>query len=309
MIVLKNVDKSYEQGFWSRKIKVLHDLSLEISKGEIFGFLGHNGAGKTTTIKLMLNLLRPDNGTITINGIPASNPLSRQNIGYLPDQPYFYDYLTAAEFLHFSAKLYTTKPEAQVSRLLTLVGLGSSAGTQLRKFSRGMLQRLGFAQALISDPDILILDEPMTGLDPSGRYEMRELMLKLRNEGKTIFFSSHILSDAEMICDRVGIITNGRLVNIGKLNELISEQVQSVLIESEFETLADIKKAGAEFDNGLVQDNKLFISLTEPADVSAALTKIQSNNGKIISVLPRRQTLEDLFLKSTEYHATKSDHI
>ena len=220
-IVIEDLTKSYASGWPGRPPFVALDgLSLTVRRGEIFGFLGPNGAGKTTTLKILLGLVRATGGRALLLGQPAGDVETRRRIGFLPESPYFYDYLTADEFLTFYGQLaglgYTAIAQ-RVTDLLGLVGLADARARQLRKFSKGMLQRIGLAQALIHDPELVILDEPMTGLDPVGRKQVRDLILSLRDRGKTIFFSTHILHDVEMICDRVGIVMKGRLLASGRV--------------------------------------------------------------------------------------------
>jgi len=201
----------------------LEGLDLNVHEGEVFGFLGPNGAGKTTTIKILMGLIHPTSGTAKIFSHPADNIDVKSKIGFLPESSHFYDYLTASEILSFYGQLFGLSKNLIKERALSLlkrVGLASSAKLQLRKFSKGMLQRIGIAQALINDPDLIILDEPMSGLDPIGRKEMRELILGLKAQGKTIFFSSHIIHDVEMICDRVGILAHGKLLTVGRIDEI-----------------------------------------------------------------------------------------
>src|SRR6266545_4821768 len=225
VIEIDNLTKDYEVGFWrKRKVRALDGLSLAINQGEIFGFLGPNGAGKTTTLKLLMRLIYPTAGSARILGHSASDVSTRARIGYLPENPYFYDYLSGRELLEYTAALFGI-PAAQArvrsEELLGLVGLDSDRGNrQLRKYSKGMLQRIGIAQALVNDPEVVFMDEPMSGLDPIGRREVRDLLLSLREEGKTVFFSSHILSDVEALCDRAAILSRGRLVRCGTVREV-----------------------------------------------------------------------------------------
>ena len=223
-IKLENIYRSFKSHFWQKKKVVLHDISLSVKQGEIFGFLGPNGAGKTTTIKIITGLIRADSGSATILGFPAASIEAKKKIGFLPESPYFYDHLTGYEFLKIHALLgnYTDYKE-KVYHLLEKVGLKDAVHLPLRKYSRGMLQRIGIAQALIAEPQILILDEPLTGLDPIGRKQIKELILEQKAQGKTIFFSSHILPDAEAVCDRIGIIINGRIMNVGELNKFLKK--------------------------------------------------------------------------------------
>jgi len=227
-IRLDNIYRSFKTHFWHKKKEVLKGISFEIYEGEVFGFLGPNGAGKTTTIKIITGLIRPDTGTVSIFGKPVDSLETKKRIGYLPESPYFYEHLTGYEFLKVHARLSNCSDfkERSIS-LLERVGLQDSVDVPLRKYSRGMLQRIGIAQALISDPDVLILDEPLTGLDPLGRKELKELILEHKKKGKTIFFSSHILPDAEVICDRIGIIMDGKIMEIGELKKLLKKGVKT----------------------------------------------------------------------------------
>ncbi|MBE0500140.1 MAG: ABC transporter ATP-binding protein [Desulfuromonadales bacterium] len=236
MIRIDGVSKSFLEGVRRQRVQALSELSLAIGEGEVFGFLGPNGAGKSTTIKLLLNLIRPDCGTATIAGGDVADPAVRRRIGFLPENPYFYDHLSADELLWFGGKTCGMTPSAIDARselLLHRVDLLAARGRSLRTYSKGMLQRAGLALALIHDPDVVILDEPMSGLDPVGRRLVVDLILELKSQGKTVFFSSHILSDIERICDRVGIIAGGRLRLCGALSELLTEagSLESVFLD------------------------------------------------------------------------------
>ncbi len=227
VIKINQLTKGYSLGLGQTKIVALQGIDLEVEAGEVFGFLGPNGAGKTTTIKILVGLMRQTSGTAQLFGQDVNNSEVRSRIGFLAESPYFYEYLTAEEFLAFYGQLFDlSKNEIKLrpSALLKQVGLESSANVQLRKFSKGMLQRIGIAQALINDPELIILDEPMLGLDPIGRKEMRELILMLKSQGKTIFFSSHIIHDVEVVCDRVGILVNGKLLALGRIDEITNEK-------------------------------------------------------------------------------------
>lgn len=223
-IELKNICRSFKSHFWQRKKEVLKDVSLEIYKGEIFGFLGPNGAGKTTTIKIITGLIRPDSGSVKIFGHSANTLEVKKRIGFLPESPYFYQHLTGYEFLKISARLSNQKNcKSSILGLLEKVGLKHAVRLQLRKYSRGMLQRIGIAQTLVAEPELLILDEPLTGLDPIGRKEIKDIILEQKAKGNTVFFSSHILPDAEAVCDRIGIIIDGQIKKVGELNKLLKK--------------------------------------------------------------------------------------
>src|SRR6185436_1277770 len=225
VIEITNLTKDYEVGFWrKRKVRALDDLSLSIDRGQVFGFLGANGAGKTTTLKLLMRLIFPTTGRARILGHDIQDVSMHQRIGYLPENPYFYDYLTAREFLQYCGQLFGQEKAQRKQRteeVLDLVRLEQKSwDKQLRKFSKGMLQRVGLAQALVNDPEVVFLDEPMSGLDPVGRRQVRDLIASLPARGKTVFMSSHILSDIEVLCDRVAIMQRGKLAHLGRLNEL-----------------------------------------------------------------------------------------
>src|SRR5579872_5264432 len=218
-IEILGLTKDYPIGFWhNRTRRTLDNLSLQVEDGEVLGFLGPNGAGKTTTLKLLMGLIFPTAGTARIRGRGIDDVEMHREIGYLPEQPYFYDYLTARELLDYYARFFgydAAERRARVERFLQMVGLGDAAGVQLRKFSKGMLQRAGIAQAILHDPKVVFLDEPMSGLDPVGRREVRDIILQLKEKGRTVFFSTHILSDAEVLCDRVGVLVGGKLQGVG----------------------------------------------------------------------------------------------
>jgi ABC-2 type transport system ATP-binding protein len=281
-------------------VRALDGLSLRVEAGEVFGFLGPNGAGKTTTFKVLMRMIRPVAGSARILGRPLDELSMRGRIGYLPEQPYFYDYLTAREFLVYSGVLCDmTKSVAERSagRLLEEVGLADAADRRLRRFSKGMLQRLGLAQALINDPEVLFLDEPMSGLDPLGRREVRELIAALRAEGKTIFFSSHILTDVEAMCDRVAILNRGRLIEMGRLSEILktrSNEIEAVVSGANDRTLAELSRFAIEVSP---TPEGARVKLTTDHDIPRLLEIVHRANGRLVSANPVRESLEDLFLR------------
>src|SRR5437868_12260798 len=226
-IEILGLEKTYIVGSWRRKQKVaLKPLNLEIRSGEVFGFLGPNGAGKTTTLKLLMSLIFPTGGRAHILGLDWRDPSTRIHIGFLPEQPYFYDHLTPVELLDYYGRLSGVSPadrRTRIPRLLERVGIADQSQVQLRKFSKGMLQRVGIAQAVLHEPEIVFLDEPMSGLDPIGRREIREFIQSLNREGKTVFFSTHILSDAQALCDRVAVLNRGELRGVGVIADLVSQ--------------------------------------------------------------------------------------
>ncbi len=304
IIEIKNLSKEFRVGFIMKKIAALTDLNLSVEEGEIFGFIGPNGAGKTTTVKILTGLIYPTSGKAWIFGRDIRDVNIKRDIGFLPENPYFYDYLTAREFLNFYARLFSINKReiiARIDTLLDMVDLLKYKNVQLRRFSKGMLQRIGIAQALINDPKLVILDEPMSGLDPIGRTMIRDIILRMKDQGKTVFFSSHILSDVEMICDRVGMLFNGRLKDIGKLDTLLSTRVKSIEISASLMDdiyMESIKRLAA---NCILMDEKLFVVVNNETQKDEVLKIIEKGNGQLISLIPRRETLEDLFLKEINY--------
>jgi len=292
-ITINGISKYYRTGFWGRRFIALDNLSLTVHQGEILGYLGPNGSGKTTTFKVLLDLIRPDSGTISFFGRSA-NLQAREQIGFLPENPYFYMYLTAEESLHFYGQLKGMSGEERKSRipaLLQLVGLDHAAGRILKKFSRGMLQRIGIAQALVNDPDILILDEPMSGLDPTGRKQMRDIILGCRNQGKTVIFSSHILSDVEMMCDRAAVIQNGKLREIVQVGNMLDKQV------SHWEITCTSLPNTADFDQSIIHQTKKQILLKTDTEIEAKkiMADIERQGGRVLSFGPQRTNLEEYF--------------
>lgn len=296
VLQVENLYKSYKLGFIPRRYPVLKGISFSVYKGEIFGYLGPNGAGKTTTLKCILGIIFPDTGEIKLFGLPHLSLKAKEKIGYLPENPYFYEYLTAREFLNFYAQLFSNDRFAtkeKIAELLHLVGLEKAADLQLRKFSKGMLQRIGLAQALINDPELVFLDEPLGGLDPIGRKELRDVIVNLRDKGKTVFLCSHILQDIEMICDRVAIIVGGRLVAQGSLPELISEKIlftEITLSGLPRETLVGL----GEFVS--IRGDRALIKVFDEKKIDEILELVKEKKGKIHSLVPRTETLEDIFV-------------
>ncbi len=242
-IQLEDITRSFKNHFWQTKTQVLKGISFTIAKGEVFGFLGPNGAGKTTTIKIITGLIRPDSGKVSVFGEEANSITAKRKIGFLPESPYFYEHLTGYEFLKIHALLSDlTDHKQRVNELLQRVGLEQAKDLYLRKYSRGMLQRIGIAQALVGSPELLILDEPLTGLDPLGRKEIKDIILEEKAKGTTIFFSSHILPDAEAVCDRIGIIIHGEIREIGDLSELLRKGVKTDEVSLEDWFVAQLKR-------------------------------------------------------------------
>jgi ABC-2 type transport system ATP-binding protein len=310
MLAIKtvNLSKYYRSGFLTKKIKALDNVNLEVRTGEIFGFLGPNGAGKTTTIKILIGLVKPTTGSAFIFDEPPTSVKIKTRIGFLPETPYFYDHLTAEEFLTFCAQLQGLKNQKiAIDSILSLVGLKQAKKIPLRHFSRGMLQRIGIAQALIADPDIVLLDEPMGGLDPIGRKEIRDVIIGLKEQGKTVFFSTHILSDVEMLCSRVGILINGKLISVGVLNEILEEsfeQFEVTIRDLNQNIIQQFSKMG--FKTFIAEDKVTFYCPNEE-EAYFLLEKVRGAGGKLVSFIPRRKTLEDHFIREVTKEAKVTD--
>ena len=297
------LSKRYKLGLTRKSIDAVIDLNIEVFTGEVFAFIGLNGAGKTTTIKLLLDHAKPTKGKAYLFGIDATQPGARRRIGYLPDMPHFYNFLTANELLDYAGKLFSISKQERkqrISRLLDLVGLAGRGDERLKGFSRGMLQRLGLAQALINDPKLVILDEPLGGLDPIGRVELREIIANLKTEGKTVFFSSHILDDAQRIADRVGIIHHGRMVACGRLEELLTGQSGwdvELVINDGFDL-----SALSENQDWQVLRTEEYHKLIVPDE--QALQKLYhmaaEGNIQLLSLNRKRLNLEEAFLKELD---------
>jgi ABC-2 type transport system ATP-binding protein len=298
--VIKTIDltKEFQSSFPFRKVKALTDLSLEVKRGEVFGFLGPNGAGKTTTFKLLVGLLHPTRGKIFLWEEDHYKIELKSKIGFLPESPYFYNYLKAKEYLHLCGQLYGItfkKRQHKVDSLLELVGLKDHKNALIKTYSKGMLQRLGLAQALINDPELLILDEPMSGLDPLGRKEVRDIILELKAQGKTIIFSTHILSDVETVCDRVGIIIMGKLSDCGPIENLRNPKIKSFEICIKglpIETINNLRERGLP----LIQRGEEAFIRIEEVKVNDLLHDLLNKGGELISLIPRKETLEDLYV-------------
>jgi ABC-2 type transport system ATP-binding protein len=297
-IEILDLEKSYLVGFWRKRPKLaLRPLRLNIEEGEVFGFLGPNGAGKTTTLKLLMGLVFPTGGTARILGMGMGNPRVKSQIGFLPEQPYFYDHLSARELLNYYGQLSGMPAKgrsARVEQMLARVGLSDAAGIQLRKFSKGMLQRVGLAQAILHDPKLVFLDEPMSGLDPMGRREVRDLIQQLRHEGKTVFFSTHILSDAEALCDRVGVICQGELRGVGAVADLTSQtQGKIEIIFYAPKVPVSLTNLGAEAS---VSGDMVNAVLREDQQ-DAALEALRRERLPLISLNPVRSSLEEYYIQ------------
>ena len=294
--------KDYAVGFWrKRPYRALDRLSLDVAAGEVFGFLGPNGAGKTTTLKLLMQLVFPTSGRAEILGRPLGDLPVKRRIGYLPESPYFYDYLTAEELLTYFARLFgygAAECRTRAARRLDEVGIGAERRLQLRKFSKGMLQRVGIAQALINDPELVIFDEPMSGLDPLGRRDVRQLILGLRDRGCTVFFSSHVLSDAEALCSRVAILAHGRLVAQGRLADMVPFRARGwelVVAGAREATIAALGSRVARVVRIDAERYALDLPLDPPPE--RLLAELTAAGAHLVSLNPIRETLEDFFVR------------
>ena len=298
IIKTRDLTKEFQTSFTFRKVKALTDLSIEVKRGEVFGFLGPNGAGKTTTFKLFLGLLHPTRGEIFLWGEDHFKIELKSKIGFLPESPCFYNYLKAKEYLHLCGQLcginYKER-QNKIDTLLERLGLITHKNSLIKTFSKGMLQRLGLAQALIHDPELLILDEPMSGLDPLGRKEVRDIMLELKSQGKTIIFSTHILSDVETVCDQVGIIIKGRLKDCGPIQNLLNPKIKSFEICIKglpIETINDLRERGLP----LIQRGEEAFIRVEEMGVNDVLPELLKKGGELISFIPQKETLEDIYV-------------
>jgi ABC-2 type transport system ATP-binding protein len=290
---------------WGKRVEILQQVGFKVEQGSVFGLLGPNGAGKSTTLKIVLGLMKPSDGNGRVLGEPLGSVAARQRIGFLPETPYFYDYLSAREFLETCASL-TGIPRAdrrsRIETTLERVGLDPSLKLRLRKYSKGMLQRIGLAQAILHDPDLLILDEPMSGLDPIGRRQVRDLILDLKREGKTILFSSHILSDVEALCERVGILVKGELRREGRVSDLLAENENRYEIETRNLPATLIRQWK---EQGWIKESgdRILILVPGPEDVGQRVQQVLRSGATLLAVRPVYRSLEDVFLRHAETSA------
>ncbi len=310
VIQAQELAKTFRLGFRRKRVEALRGATFSVRRGEIFGFLGPNGAGKTTSIKVLVGLLRPTTGQCSLFGRPAGEIEARRRLGYLPESPYFYDHLLPMEFMDLCGRLRGLSAAVREKRskeLLEQVGLTHALDRPLRKFSKGMVQRIGLAQALIADPELLILDEPMTGLDPIGRKEVRDLIVSLNDRGKTIFFSSHILADVEMICHRVAIVNEGKVVDEGSLSELLSPDVR--LVDISLTQVSDpLAEELGELAHTLKREGDHYhLTVRGEDEADAVLRLAVRGDARVLAVLPKRETLEGLFVRRALGRSEDSD--
>jgi ABC-2 type transport system ATP-binding protein len=301
ILEVSDLYKTFRIGFLRKRIEAVRGVSFNVRHGEIFGLIGPNGAGKTTTIKMMLQLIYPDHGGVTIFGTPAGDPAARQRLGYLPENPYIYSYLKPLEFLDLCGRLTHLDRRTRAARshaLIERLGLAHAVDRPVGRFSKGMMQRLGICQALLHEPELLILDEPLSGLDPIGRKDIRDILLEQRLQGKTLLFTSHVLSDVEMLCDRVAIVQRGKLSAYGALDELLRPEVRRVEIE-----LADVNaplRSELEALATSVRDlhQQVVVVVEGDTKVPTVLKLAAERGARVLSVIPHRETLEDLFVRN-----------
>jgi ABC-2 type transport system ATP-binding protein len=310
-IEINSLTKEYRAGLWNKQVKrALNSLNLQVESGEVFGLLGPNGAGKTTTLKILFRLIFPTSGTARILGKELDDTTMHQSVGYLPEQPYFYDHLSPEELLNYTGRLFGLGKDElrrRVDHLLEQVGLAQSRRTPLRNFSKGMVQRAGIAQALINDPAIIFLDEPMTGLDPIGRREVRDLVLRLREQKKTVFFSTHILSDAETLCDRVAILNRGQLQGCGELREILSLGVSTtelILEKPSAEVLDELRPLAASV---VRTGDRVRVEIAEEPAIEKSLEIALRAKVKVVSLNPVKMSLEDYFLSKVAPQKAEPD--
>jgi len=301
-IETEHLTKDFLVGFWRpRPYRALDGLTLTVEPGEVFGFLGPNGAGKSTTLKLLMQLLYPTAGHARILGRPAGDVSVRRRLGFLAENPYFYDYLTAEEVLIYFARLFGfhgADARARAGRVLDEVGIGAERRLRLRQFSKGMLQRVGVAQAIINDPDVLFLDEPMSGLDPLGRRHVRDLILRLRARGATVFFSSHILADAEALCSKVAILAQGRLVAAGRVSDMVAFEVKGwELVASGVSDELHAELAAEARSIRSLTHGRFTIQVAPGEPPDQMMARLAARGAQVESLTPLRDTLEDYFMK------------
>jgi ABC-2 type transport system ATP-binding protein len=301
-IEAEGLTKTYLKGFRRKKVEALKGIKLEVQAGEAFGFLGPNGAGKTTAIRILMGLISATSGSAKIFGHPIPSREARTRLGFLPEAPYFYDYLSVAELLDFTGRLFGMSAAQRQKRgdeLIELVDLEAARNSPIKSYSKGMMQRAGIAQALMNDPDLVVFDEPMSGLDPIGRKAVRDIIISLKEEGKTVFFSSHILSDVESVADRISIIVRGQIHDVGRLRDIVSALVGTEVVFDmsavEAEAVEKLKEACLKSRR---HDNELTALLGPKDDIDEFVRGGQELQAKLVSVTPIHETLEDVFVRA-----------
>lgn len=301
-IEVRELGKTFKVGWRRREVTAVHSLSFEVLRGEIFAIVGPNGAGKTTTIKMLTGLIKPSRGSASIFGRPVEDVNSRRRIGYLPESPYFYEHLTAPELLYYYGALHGLGRAAlgeRVKELIELVGLGHAKGRPIRKFSKGMRQRAGLAQALINDPELVILDEPQSGLDPVGRKEVRDLIFDLKRQGKTVILSSHILPDVEAVCDRVAVLHKGQLQELGSMHELTSERTLHIEVLIRPMSEERLREKLDKLELLEQRGDLLMLRFEGDASVRTITEQLYALDAELLSISPQHENLEDVFMRDT----------
>ena len=303
VLLVEGLSKSFHRGLLQREVRALDGLNLEVERGEIFGFLGPNGAGKTTTLKLLLRLIYPTRGRASIMGTPIDDRSCTQYVGYMPENPYFYRFLTGEEFIRFYGRLNGFSRSTRATRtkeILRLVGMEDAAGVRIGEYSKGMVQRIGLGQALLADPDLLLLDEPLSGVDPIGRADIRDCILRLREKGKTIFLCSHILSDVEAICDRVAILDRGKLLRTGTIQELITSGKRTFEAQMTGHTAQDLTRLSVIAEKCEERGGRLHLTLDSEERVRQMLEGIHGTDISLLSLQERKEDLESYFMRLIE---------
>ena len=311
LISVAGLKKTYRQGFWLKKKEALRGISFELKAGEILGYLGPNGAGKTTTFKILTGLLRADAGDIRLFGRPHQDIRIREKIGFLPEEPYFYEYLSVAEYLLFCGRLFNidrNRLKARTAEVVDILGLKQHSNTRTHKLSKGLRQRLGLAQCLINEPELLILDEPLGGLDPLGRKYIKDTLSALRNKGKSILISSHIIADMESLCDRIALIKEGRITRMGSLYELLKGEVKyyEVVLKGASSTLKSRLENAPEATH--ISGKTITLNIRQEKDLSRFIDLARDNNAFIYSITPVQQSLEDLLISDISAAAEGPDN-
>jgi ABC-2 type transport system ATP-binding protein len=310
VIEIKNLSKCYGSFFWSKKVHALKNLTLDIPKGAVFGFLGPNGAGKTTTIKLLMDLIKPTSGEAMVMGYPPENVQIKKQIGFLPDAPAFSSYLTANEFLKICAKLLgipAADRKKRIEEVLAIVKMSKHAKSKLGGFSRGMIQRIGIAQAILNHPKLLILDEPLVGLDPHGRQELKDIIFQQKSVGTNVFFCSHILSDVEKICDHIGILCEGELLCSGSTDELLSETGSILHIKPGQDEIAKSMLTEAT-ETVRLPDGGWELSFPAGDEILSKLKKIKEQNRDAVAITSSKEDLEKFFFRKIESRTSESNN-
>jgi ABC-2 type transport system ATP-binding protein len=308
VIEINGLTKYYGSFIWKKKVPALDNLSLNIPSGAVFGFLGPNGAGKTTTIKLLMDLIKPSSGSAMVLGAPPDNVKVKKQIGFLPDAPAFSSYLSANEFLNICAKLLgisSSERKKRIAEVLEVVKMTKHAKSKLGGFSRGMIQRIGIAQAILNDPKLLILDEPLVGLDPHGRQELKDIILDQKSRGTNVFFCSHILSDVEKICDHLGILFEGKLLCSGSVDELLSQTGSRLHINSGHDDIAKTMLSDAS-ETIKLSDGSWELTFSDKKEIKDALKALKEKHGNDVTITPARENLEEFFFRKIEAERSKT---